>query len=127
MKAVTYETTVSAEVFLQWVTPDNNIVGFLRLSLPFPSALERYSGQLPILPGEAMIREVHVYGFATKISGISASAQHHGLGKALIEKAASLAKEARYERLNVISAVGTREYYRKLGFADNGLYQTMQL
>lgn len=127
MKAVAYETTVSTEVFLQWVTPDNSIVGFLRLSLPRPSALERYSGQLPILPGEAMIREVHVYGFATKISGISASAQHHGLGKALIEKAASLAKEAGYGRLNVISAVGTREYYRKLGFADNGLYQTMQL
>ena len=127
MKTTTYETTVSTEAFLQWVTPENGIAGFLRLSLPFPSAFERYSSQLPTRPGEAMIREVHVYGFAARISGESSSAQHHGLGRALIDEASSIAKEAGYERLNVISAVGTREYYRKLGFEDNGLYQTKQL
>ena len=127
LKSISYETTISKELFLQWVTPDNGIVGFLRLSLPKPSALALYAGQLPIRPGEAMIREVHVYGFAAKISGSSASAQHHGLGKALIEKAAIIANEAGYHYLNVISAIGTREYYRRLGFEDNGLYQRRHL
>ena len=127
LKTVQYETTVSKELFLEWVTPDNDIVGFLRLSLPSPEALERYGSQLPVELGEAMIREVHVYGFAAKITGTSASAQHHGLGKALIEQAATLAHDAGYRHLNVISAIGTREYYRKLGFEDHGLYQRRPL
>ena len=38
-----------------------------------------------------------------------------------------MAREAGYKRINVISAVGTREYYRALGFADRGLYQQKEL
>ena len=124
---VRYHTTVSREHFLQWVTPDQRIAGFLRLSLPDPHAIGREGENLPIRPSEAMIREVHVYGFAAKLSSDGESAQHHGLGKKLIERACEIAHDAGYERINVISAVGTREYYRKLGFADNGLYQQKRL
>ena len=74
-----------------------------------------------------MIREVHVYGFATKIDARGDSAQHHGLGRALVERACDIARASGHDRVNVISAVGTRGYYRKLGFADNGLYQTRDL
>ena len=74
-----------------------------------------------------MIREVHVYGFATKIDAEGRSAQHHGLGRMLIERACQIARESDYRAINVISAVGTRAYYRKLGFADNGLYQQKSL
>ncbi|MBQ9043376.1 MAG: tRNA uridine(34) 5-carboxymethylaminomethyl modification radical SAM/GNAT enzyme Elp3 [Eggerthellaceae bacterium] len=119
---VAYGTTATDEVFLQWVTPSGMIAGFLRLSMPHEAALERYES-LPIGAGEAMIREVHVYGFATAVDSKGSSAQHHGLGKQLVERACRIAKEAGYDRVNVISAVGTREYYRKLGFSDNGLYQ----
>lgn len=122
-----YRTTVSEEHFLQWVTPENKIVGFLRLSLPDATVVERLADELPITLGEAMIREVHVYGFAAKLFSGGEAAQHHGLGRALVERACAIARAEGYERMNVISAVGTRDYYRKLGFSDNGLYQQRRL
>ncbi|MDR2106074.1 MAG: GNAT family N-acetyltransferase, partial [Coriobacteriales bacterium] len=54
-------------------------------------------------------------------------AQHLGLGKRLIEAACDIARTHGYERLNVISSVGTREYYRALGFRDTPLYQQLDL
>ena len=87
------------------------------------------SAQLPIAPGEAMIREVHVYGAVAGIHQEGQAAQHRGLGKRLVERACEIARDAGYDRINVISAIGTREYYRKLGFAaaHNGLYQQKAL
>ena len=127
LEVVPYETTSTHERFLQWVTPENKIAGFLRLSLPKPSAFETYAEALPVSPDEAMIREVHVYGRASGLHKSGTSAQHRGLGKKLIERASELAREAGYTKLNVISAIGTRPYYRNLGFIDNGLYQQKPL
>ncbi|MCA9907640.1 MAG: tRNA uridine(34) 5-carboxymethylaminomethyl modification radical SAM/GNAT enzyme Elp3, partial [Anaerolineae bacterium] len=114
----TYETSASDEIFLQYITAERQIAGFLRLSLPKSAPLTDE------LAGAAMIREVHVYGQAVEI-GDSAEgrAQHAGLGTQLIERAASIAHAHGYNRLAVISAVGTRVYYRKRGFADGQLYQ----
>lgn len=123
---VEYETAVSTEHFLQWTTEDNRIAGFLRLSLPRPDAVAAREG-LPIKTGQAMIREVHVYGAAAKLHATSKGAQHIGLGRKLVDTACDMAKEAGYESANVISAVGTREYYRNLGFNDAGLYQNRPL
>lgn len=123
---VVYDTGFTTEHFLQWITPDNGIVGFLRLSLPHHEAFEKFAG-LPVRSDEAMVREVHVYGFATPLSQNGTSAQHRGLGRALVERACEIARAAGYEKLNVISAIGTRDYYRNLGFADNGLYQQRSL
>ncbi len=147
LDVVPYETRATSERFLQWVTPEGRIAGFLRLSLPKAEAVvalaaELFSSGIPSTPvpnvmtlgtvpkvraGEAMIREVHVYGMATRVGEDGAAAQHHGLGRRLIERACELAREAGYERINVISAVGTREYYRMLGFHDHGLYQQRSL
>ena len=138
LDVVPYETRATSERFLQWVTPEGRIAGFLRLSLPKAEAVvalvaELFSSGIPSTPvpnvraGEAMIREVHVYGMATRVGEDGAAAQHHGLGRRLIERACELAREAGYKRINVISAVGTREYYRMLGFHDHGLYQQRSL
>ena len=70
-----------------------------------------------------MIREVHVYGVATPLGEEASSAQHLGLGRRLVERACAMAREEGYGHVNVISAVGTRAYYRDLGFVDHGLYQ----
>lgn len=123
---VIYETAVSTEHFLQWVTSDNRIAGFLRLSLPKRDAVTART-DLPIGEGEAMIREVHVYGAAAKLHATSKGAQHLGLGRTLVETACSMAHDAGYDAVNVISSVGTRAYYRALGFADAGLYQKRTL
>ena len=149
LDVVPYETATTRERFLQWVTPEGRIAGFCRLSLPEADAptacadATKAEGptayaptaktpaakppQLsPTAPGTAMIREVHVYG---RVAGLGTSeagaAQHAGLGKALIEEACRQAREAGYGRVAVISAVGTRRYYRSLGFVDEGLYQVL--
>ena len=124
---VAYETTNTSERFLQWVTPGNRIAGFLRLSLPHAAYIKGRESSLPVRLGEAMIREVHVYGVATQIGEDGASAQHLGLGRQLVDRACDLAREAGYQHINVISSVGTREYYRGLGFTDHGLYQQKEL
>ena len=144
LEVVEYETTATSERFLQWVTPQGKIAGFLRLSLPHANAIaqlseeyeaatsktaeQRHTLPFPLQAGEAMIREVHVYGRVEKLqhAGIN-NAQHRGLGTKLVNRACELASRAGYQRINVISAVGTRGYYRKLGFYDNGLYQQRML
>lgn len=132
---IAYPTTVGDEVFLQWVTPEGRIAGFLRLSLPHEEAISALVGSgegdgdvfFPLRPDEAMIREVHVYGQVAGLHRVSGGAQHRGLGRALVERACAIACERGYHAVNVISAVGTRGYYRNLGFGDNGLYQQRRL
>lgn len=124
---VAYETANTHEVFLQWVRDDNCIAGFLRLSLPCAQYVAEHACDLPIHPGEAMIREVHVYGRVAGLHQGGENAQHRGLGSKLIERACDIARSEGYSAVNVISAVGTRGYYRARGFADNGLYQQRQL
>lgn len=127
LSEVAYETTNTHEVFLQWVTPDNRIAGFLRLSMPNADYANAHATDLPINAGEAMIREVHVYGRVAGLHQGGENAQHRGLGRMLIERACDIARENGYTAINVISAIGTRGYYRKQGFTNNGLYQQRSL
>lgn len=127
-----YTTAVSDEHFLQWVTADNKIAGFCRLSLPHwdkltAGACDVTANELLVQPGQAMIRELHVYGQALSLGSEGMSAQHQGLGQKLLAKASSIAAEAGYTSLNVISSIGTRTYYRAQGFTDAGLYQQKAL
>ena len=131
-----YETSVSTEHFLQWVTSEGRIAGFLRLSLPQAQRVEAALGTresaevLGPRAGEAMIREVHVYGAVAHLNQTGSGVQHLGLGRKLVERACALARAAGYARVNVISSVGTRAYYRGLGFArfsPDGLYQQRDL
>ena len=128
----TYTTAVSDEHFLQWVTADNKIAGFCRLSLPHwdkltAGACDVAANELLVQPGQAMIRELHVYGQALSLGSEGMSAQHQGLGQKLLAKASSIAAEAGYTSLNVISSIGTRTYYRAQGFTDAGPYQQKAL
>ncbi len=124
LDVVWYDTSTSREAFLQFITPQRRIAAFLRLSLP-DSTLEPLTDELR---GAAIIREVHVYGQSLGIGEFeSGKAQHSGLGKTLIERACAIAADHGYQQVAVISAVGTREYYRKRGFADGALYQLRPL
>ncbi len=127
LSEIAYETTNTHEVFLQWVAPGNRIAGFLRLSMPNADYIDAHVTALPIDAGEAMIREVHVYGRVAGLHQGGQNAQHRGLGRMLIERACDIARDNGYTAINVISAIGTRGYYRKQGFADNGLYQQRSL
>ena len=118
LKATAYKTTTSREVFLEWVTAEDRIAGFLRLSLPStPSFVDE-------LVGSAIIREVHVYGRAVSVGKRDGQApQHRGLGRGLVEEACQRAADAGFASIAVISSIGTKAYYRKLGFEDGVLYQ----
>lgn len=119
---VWYSSSSSQEVFLQYITADRHIAAFLRLSLPTETPITDE------LAGAAMIREVHVYGQSLNLGqAASGRAQHLGLGTQLIERAVEIAAEHGYQRLAVISAIGTREYYRKRDFHDGHLYQHREL
>ena len=125
LQVLTYETDATTEHFLSYETDDDRLAGFLRLS--FPNRDQEHP--LPELTNHAMIREVHVYGPALNLGDSSkGEAQHMGLGSRLINKAKAMAKNAGYERIAVISAIGTREYYGKHhGFEMDGLYMTAVL
>jgi elongator complex protein 3 len=116
-----YDTEVAKEYFVQFESGDS-LLGFIRLSLPKVSPI------FDELEGCAMIREVHVYGQSLSFGEESgARAQHRGLGRSLIEAACGIAAKQQFAALAVISSVGTRGYYRKLGFADAQLYQIKAL
>lgn len=118
LEDVVYETSNTTEHFLQWVTGENRLAGFLRLSLPKAGTRKENT---------AMIREVHIYGKVARIHHKVKGAQHLGLGTKLIACATEIATENDRKIINVISAVGTREYYRSLGFQDGDLYQFKKL
>ncbi len=117
-----YETGVGEERFLQFTAPGDRLAAFLRLSLP------RRDGFVDELRGSAVIREIHVYGASLSLGRREAGrAQHTGLGGELLARAADAARGAGFARLSVISAVGTRAWYRARGFRDGDLYQHRDL
>jgi len=113
-----YDTGTGRERFLELVTGADRIVGFLRLSLPETPSF------VPELGRHALVRELHVYGGAVGIGAAAGGrAQHRGLGARLLAAAERVAAEAGHPALSVISAIGTRDYYRRHGFEDGELYQ----
>ena len=66
---------------------------------------------------QAIIRELHVYGQAINLGEKSElSVQHTGIGKWLISEAEKIVRKNKIKKLKIISGVGVREYYRKLGY-----------
>jgi len=81
-----------------------------------------------ILKDSAIIREVHTYGQQIKVDRKSKAAQHQGLGKQLINQAETIAKnEFHINKMAVISGVGVREYYKKLGYKLKDTYMFKNL
>jgi len=120
-----YRIGTAEEHFISYLTPDDQLAGFVRLSLP-----EKDSPQtgLSDLDGAALIREVHVYGQSLPVGAEKeGAAQHAGLGTHLLEEAESIAKANGFDRMAVISAVGTRGYYLERGFERGELYLTKNL
>ena len=136
LSAYSYSTDLTDEVFLQCVVLEKGglggatsadkapLAGFLRLSLPKGPAVGSRAF-LDEIRGNALIREVHVYGPALAIGGAEAGApQHVGAGTRLLTEARRLSRAAGFERISVIAATGTRAYYAARGFEDGELYMT---
>lgn len=124
LNRIDYQSSGGEESFLSYEDSNDTIYGFLRLRKPSPNTHRK-----EITKNTCIVRELHVYGKSIKIGerdndGI----QHSGLGKNLMREAEKIAQESfDSNNLLVISAVGTREYYKKLGYSLNGPYMAKRL
>ena len=77
----------------------------------------------------SIVRELHVYGTAIPVHARDPSKfQHQGFGTLLMEEAERIARDEHgSQKLSVISGVGTRHYYRKLGYSLDGPYMSKML
>ena len=83
---------------------------------------------LPELENAALIRELHTYGHLVPIDEqLFNASQHKGLGRRLMKKAEAIARQNGYKKIAVISGVGVREYYKKLGYRLKGTYMVKKL
>ncbi len=106
LKVTEYKSSGGIEYFLEFVNKDNILFGLCRLRIN------------PDKNNSAFIRELHVYGQSLPlgIKGKDLMSQHSGLGKLLVKKAEGLAKNNGAKKLSVISGIGARQYFKKLGY-----------
>ena len=114
IKIIEYQASNGKEYFLEFINKEDILFGLLRLR---------------IFDKTAIIRELHVYGQALNLGEEGAESQHIGLGKKLMQKAEEIAKENGFNKLKIISGVGVREYYKKLGYKldDDRVYMIKKL
>jgi histone acetyltransferase (RNA polymerase elongator complex component) len=104
-----YESSVGEEYFVSFEDELGYLYGFTRLLL---------------WEDAAMIRELHVYWNVETIKHWNNATlkqwndkvQHTGFGKQLMQLAEQIAKKRHYKKISVISGIGVRAYYRKLGY-----------
>ncbi len=143
-----YLSSDGKEIFLSFESKDKeNLFGFLRLRImSYPQRKELIdteennaisSSTHSKAFQSAIVRELHVYGPLVKIGSKSTEYrnnlkrkessiyQHKGLGQNLLKEAEKICREEfNIKKLSVISAIGTREYYKKFGYVINGPYVT---
>jgi elongator complex protein 3 len=129
-----YEASGGVEYFLSFEDAKRNVIfAFCRLRLP-SLAKRGTEGESPDSPPTpllskggriALLRELHTYGQSLTLQHKNTEtrkhAQHRGLGKKLIAEVEKICKKNKIPKLAVISGVGVRDYYRKLGYKlENG-------
>jgi len=101
-------------------TKKNILLGLCRLR--FPSSFQRRE----TTEDSALIRELHVYGPAAAM-GKKGKIQHKGIGKKLLKKAEETCRDYYKKKLVIISGIGVREYYKRLGYKKEGPYMVKHL
>jgi elongator complex protein 3 len=131
LKRIDYDSSGGKEVFLSLEDYDKKILfAFLRLrklARPHRSELKDNEGN-----PSAIVRELHVLGQVVDIGNNSdfmdATSQHKGYGSRLLENAEKIVKnEFGLNSISIISAIGTRQYYKKFGYKLNGPYVSKDL
>jgi len=112
-----YQASGGKEIFLSYENKNRTrLYSLLRLRIPvnpFPA----------ILKNSAIIRDLHTYGQLVPITEKGKAPQHKGLGKKLIKEAEKITKkEFGLNKITVISGIGVRNYYRKLGYKLKDTY-----
>ena len=111
-----YAASFGQEYFLSADSLDGKtLYGFCRLRIDHTSPV-----------AGAIVRELHVYGELAPVGG-SGKVQHRGLGKQLLKEAEQIAAKQGAGQMAIISGVGVRGYYRKLGYRNIGGYMVKKI
>jgi len=134
-----YLSSGGKEIFLSFENKNREkLYSLLRLRLPSQlfnkekpctrTSSARGRHFIPVLENSAIIREIHTYGQLVPLTENKIAPQHRGLGKKLIKEAEKIAKkEFDLKKVAVISAIGTRDYFRKLGYKLKDTYMIKSL
>ncbi len=127
-----YEASNGKEIFLSFEDKKRqHLCSLLRLRINRTGvhSSECKNSIIPALQNASIIREIHTYGTLAPIKSIGEKhTQHTGLGKRLIQEAEKIThKEFSLKKIAVISGVGVRGYYRKLGYKLEDEYMTKHL
>jgi elongator complex protein 3 len=113
---INYPASNGVEYFLSYNSPDGkDLYGFCRLRLTPNSSI-----------APAIIRELHVYGQLVPVGHIK-KVQHSGLGKKLMKEAEKIARKNKTKEMAIISGIGVRGYYKKLGYKLKDTYMKKAL
>ncbi len=121
-----YEASEGKEFFIAAEDPVNNVLlGYIRMRIPSDKTHRPEIIEVP----SAIVRELHVYGQLVPVGKREDGAwQHRGYGRELLAEAERIAhSEFGLEKLLVISALGTRRYYMRMGYQRDGVYVSKRL
>ena len=114
------------ELFISAEDPVNDVLlGYVRLRIPS----EKASRPEIASQNAAIVRELRVYGPLVPVGKHFAAAwQHKGYGGVLLSEAEKVAVEDfDKNKVVVISALGTKQYYKQFGYSYDGPYVSKRL
>ena len=96
--------------------------GLMDWAPPIDLPSEELAKEYPVLVGNGLIRELHVYGYNTSVGDKPKASQHRGIGSKLLRKAELITWLHNYNGIVVISGEGVKEYYRKKGYTEKDTF-----
>ncbi len=121
-----YEASKGEEIFISAEDRERDIlVGYLRLRFP---SIEAHRVEVSKQPC-SIVRELHVCGSLVPVGEHRSKAwQHKGYGGILLSEAERVSREDRgFRKILIISALGTKQYYKRLGYDYEGVYMSKRL
>ncbi|HLD27832.1 MAG TPA: tRNA uridine(34) 5-carboxymethylaminomethyl modification radical SAM/GNAT enzyme Elp3 [Patescibacteria group bacterium] len=113
-----YRASEALEYFVSFESPKRDkLYSFLRFRVN-----DNPDSFIPELKNASLVRELHTYGQLVPVKAKKPRVQHAGLGKRLMKIAEELALKHGLKKIAVISGLGVRGYYRKLGYRLQGTY-----
>ena len=113
-----YKASGGIEDFISAEDKNETLIGFIRLRMPSEAP-----HRPEITSTTGLVRELHVYGRMTPVGEESNDWQHRGWGEQLMEEAEKTASDQYdMDKMVVMSALGTKQYYSKFGYTKEGVY-----
>jgi len=118
-----YRASQGTEYFISYESKNKDkIYSFIRFRIN-----DTKDNFIPELQNAILIRELHTYGQLVTVDSKKSNIQHIGFGKRLIKIAEEKTKKLDYNKIAIISGIGVRPYYEKLGYSLEGTYMVKYL